>query len=160
MLVYSSGLRVSEVVILRPDDIIRSKMRLKLRQAKGHKDRYTILSEVCLRYLEKYWKKYQPKHWLFSGRNPNNPMSIRACQHAYYKAKENAGFTKEGGIHTLRHSFATHSLETGMGIFQLQKFLGHKQLKTTLQYVQLQEENIIAQSPLDVYVKQSKANCK
>jgi site-specific recombinase XerD len=128
-------------------------MRLKIRQTKGHKDRYTILSETCLKYLEKYYKQYRPKEWLFPGKNPNNPMSIRACQHAYYKAKENAGITKEAGIHTLRHTFATHCLETGMGIFQLQKFLGHKCLKTTLQYVHLQEENIIARSPFDVYVK-------
>ena len=160
ILIYSSGLRVSEAVILKPNDIIRSKMRLKLRQAKGHKDRYTILSEVCLKYLEKYWKAYRPKEWLFTGRDSNKPLSIRACQHAYYKAKENAGITKEGGIHTLRHSFATHMLETGSGIFQVQKFLGHKCLKTTLQYVHLQEENIIAQSPLDVYVKRLKADCK
>lgn len=135
-------------------------MRLKLRQAKGHKDRYTILSEISLQYLVQYWKQYQPREWLFPGRDHNKPMSIRACQHLYYKAKENAGIPKHGGIHTLRHSFATHSLETGMGIFQLQKFLGHKCLKTTLQYVQLQEENIIAQSPLDIYVKLCKNNNK
>ena len=110
ILIYSSGLRVSEAVILKPDDIIRSKMRLKLRQAKGHKDRYTILSEICLKYLEKYWKAYRPKKWLFTGRDSNKPLSIRACQHAYYKAKENAGITKEGGIHTLRHSFATNRM--------------------------------------------------
>jgi site-specific recombinase XerD len=83
-------------------------------------------------------------------------MSIRAVQGAYYLAKEKAGITKQCGIHTLRHSFATHCLETGMGIFQVQKFLGHKCLKTTLQYVHLQEENIIAQSPLDIYVQEYK----
>lgn len=127
-------------------------MRLKIRQAKGHKDRNTILSEVSLRYLEKYWKEYQPLNWLFPGRD-NKQMAIRSVQHLYYKAIESANIPKKGGIHTLRHTFATHALETGMGIFQLQKFLGHKCLKTTLQYVHLQEENIIARSPLDVYVK-------
>ena len=152
VLIYSSGLRVSEVVKLKPDDIIRNKMRLKIRQAKGYKDRYTILSIVSLRYLEKYWKEYQPLNWLFPGRD-NKQMAIRSVQHLYYKAIESANIPKKGGIHTLRHTFATHALETGMGIFQLQKFLGHKCLKTTLQYVHLQEENIIARSPLDVYVK-------
>lgn len=127
-------------------------MRLKIRQAKGYKDRYTILSIVSLRYLEKYWKEYQPLNWLFPGRD-NKQMAIRSVQHLYYKAIESANIPKKGGIHTLRHTFATHALETGMGIFQLQKFLGHKCLKTTLQYVHLQEENIIARSPLDVYVK-------
>jgi site-specific recombinase XerD len=152
ILIYSSGLRVSEVSNLLPIDIVRNKMRLKIRCSKGNKDRYTILSNTGLIYLEKYWKAYKPKFWLFSGRDPLKPISIRACQHAYYKAKEKAGITKDAGIHTLRHSFATHCLETGMGIFQLQKFLGHKCLKTTLQYVHLVEENIIARSPLDVYV--------
>ena len=132
-------------------------MRLKIRQAKGHKDRYTILSETCLKYLEKYYKQYQPQNWLFPGRE-NKQMSIRSVQHLYYKAVKDANIKRKGGIHTLRHSFATHSLETGMGIFQLQKFLGHKCLKTTLQYVHLQEEKIIAQSPLDVYVRLCKNN--
>lgn len=150
ILTYSSGLRVSEVVNLIPGDIVRDKMLLKIRQGKGDKDRYTILSKIALKYLEKYWRVYQPKNWLFPGYN-NNKLSIRACQHCYEKAKKNAGITKKGGIHTLRHSFATHFLETGGGIFQLQKFMGHKQLKTTLKYVHLQEEKIIARSPLDVY---------
>jgi integrase/recombinase XerD len=132
-------------------------MRLKIRQAKGHKDRYTILSETCLKYLEKYYKQYQPQNWLFPGRQ-NKQMSIRSVQHLYYKAVKDANIKRKGGIHTLRHSFATHSLETGMGIFQLQKFLGHKCLKTTLQYVHLQEEKIIARSPLDVYVRLCKNN--
>ena len=78
-------------------------------------------------------------------------MSVRACQHAFEIAKRNSGLSKKGGIHTLRHSFATHFLEVGGGLFQLQKFLGHKQLRTTLKYVHLSEENIIARSPLDVY---------
>jgi site-specific recombinase XerD len=153
MLIYSSGLRVSEVTKLIPSDIIHDKMKLKVQASKGKKDRYTILSEICLKYLVKYWNTYKPKDFLFPGRIKGKPMSIRAIQHAYYKAKEKAGINKQAGIHTLRHSFATHALEVGCGIFQAQAFLGHKWLKTTLQYVHLQEENIIAQSPLDVYAK-------
>lgn len=154
MLIYSSGLRVSEITKLTPDDIIRSKMRLAVRNSKGKKDRYTILSEVCLKYLEKYWRAYRPGYLLFPGIKKNKPIAIRSVQHAYYKAKENAGINKKAGIHTLRHSFATHSLETGScGIKQIQAFLGHKNLKTTLQYLHIQEENIIAKSPLDVYDK-------
>jgi site-specific recombinase XerD len=160
MVIYSSGLRVSEVIKLTTDDIIRSNKRLRIRQSKGHKDRYTILSDVAVRCLEKYWKAYRPYRWLFTGKKVENHISVRACQHAYYKAKQKAGITKDGGIHTLRHSFATHSLEVGMGIFQLQKFLGHRCLKTTLQYVHLQEENIIARSPLDYYAQRFKTNSK
>lgn len=130
-------------------------MRLKVTQAKGFKDRFAILSSVCLSYLESYWKSYRPETWLFPGRIEGTPLSIRAAQHAYMIAKRKAGITKPGGIHTLRHSFATHMLETGSGIFQLQKFLGHKHLKTTLIYVHINEENIIARSPLDIYAETS-----
>jgi len=153
MLTYSSGLRVSELVSLKVSDISRDSMRLKIRQAKGAMDRYTILSSVCLKQLEKYWKAYRPEEWLFNGRKPGTPLSTRAAQYAYYRAKENAGITRQGGIHLLRHSFATHMLETGSGIFQLQKLLGHKHLKTTLVYAHIQEEKIIARSPLDVYTE-------
>lgn len=153
MLAYSSGLRVGELAALKIGDINRSLMRISVRQAKGHKDRYAILSELCLKQLEEYWKVFRPTDWLFPGRVKDKPLSIRAVQHAYEKAKKNAGITKPGGIHALRHSFATHMLETGSGIFQLQKFLGHKHLKTTLIYAHIREENIIARSPLDVYAE-------
>jgi site-specific recombinase XerD len=154
MLTYSSGLRVGELVNLKPGDIVRASMRLKIRQAKGAKDRYAILSSVCLEQLEVYWKAYRPQEWLFNGRKPGTPLSIRAAQYAFYRAKEKAGISKGGGIHLLRHSFATHMLETGSGLFQLQKFLGHKRLTTTLVYAHIQEEKIIARSPLDVYMEE------
>ncbi|HBD94602.1 MAG: hypothetical protein A2355_06675 [Spirochaetes bacterium RIFOXYB1_FULL_32_8] len=140
-------------------------MLIRIRQGKGNKDRYSILSVLALQLLEKYWKAYHPKVWLFPGYG-NNQMSIRACQHAYEISKKKTGITKKAGIHCLRHSFATHYLEVGGGLFQLQNFMGHKQLRTlvaeyccsgwlpaTLQYVHLSEEKIIARSPLDVYGK-------
>lgn len=151
MLIYSSGLRVGEIVELEPSDIRRDIMRLKVRQGKGHRDRYTILSKTCLEQLEIYWKQYRPSRWLFNGRTRGTQISIRAVQHAFEKAKRIAGITKECGIHSLRHSFATHMLESGGGLFQLQKFLGHKHLQTTLVYAHICEERIIARSPLDVY---------
>lgn len=153
ILIYSSGLRVSEITNIKAEDIIRDKMLLRIRRAKGNKDRYTILSETALKVLEKYWLAYRPDTWLFPGKNKLDKISIRACQHAYEIAKKNAGIIKKGGIHILRHSFATHYLEVGGGLFQLQKFLGHKQIRTTLRYVHLVEEKIIARSPLDVYVQ-------
>jgi integrase/recombinase XerD len=152
-LIYSSGLRVSEITNIKTDDIIRNKMLLRIRQAKGNKDRYAILSEIALKALEKYWRAYHPTEWFFPGVHKTNQISIRACQHAFETAKKNAGIMKKGGIHILRHSFATHYLEVGGGLFQLQKFLGHKQIRTTLRYVHLAEEKIIARSPLDVYVQ-------
>lgn len=149
-LIYASGLRVSEAVTLKLSDIKRQPMRILVRSGKGGKDRYTILSEKALLLLEQYWKMYRPDNWLFYGRK-GKPLTVRACQHAFYLAKEKAGIKTEGGVHTLRHSFATHFLETGGGIFQLQKFLGHKNLKTTLVYAHVCEENIRAVSPFDVY---------
>jgi integrase/recombinase XerD len=153
MLTYSSGLRVGELVNLKVEDILREPMRLKVRDAKGGRDRYTLLSEICLNQLEQYWKAYRPVNWLFCGKSPGEQISIRAVQHAYQRAKRIAGITKQCGIHTLRHSFATHMIETGSGIFQLQKFLGHRHLTTTLVYVHLNEEKTMARSPLDVYAE-------
>ena len=150
-LVYGSGLRVSEIPKLTPADIMRDKLRIKITQGKGAKDRYAILSRLCLDYLGYYWRRYRPAGPLFEGRVSGRPISIRACQHAFARAKNNAGISKKCGLHALRHSFATHFLEAGGGIFQLQKFLGHKKIKTTLVYCQLQEERVVARSPLDVY---------
>jgi site-specific recombinase XerD len=151
MLAYSAGLRVGELTRIKPANIIKDKMRVRIDNGKGNKDRYTILSGLCLAHLRSYWKKYRPAEWLFEGYTRGKPISERACQHAYDLAKLKAGIKREGGIHSLRHSFATHFLEAGGGIFQLQKFLGHKHIKTTLVYAHLQEEKTIARSPLDVY---------
>ena len=151
MLAYSAGLRVGELTRIKPANIIKDKMRVRIDHGKGNKDRYTILSELCLAHLRSYWKKYRPAEWMFEGYTRGKPISERACQHAFDLAKLKAGINREGGIHSLRHSFATHFLEAGGGIFQLQKFLGHKHIKTTLVYAHLQEEKTIARSPLDVY---------
>ncbi len=140
-----SGLRVSEAAKIKLTDIKRDRRRLLISLGKGGKDRYTILSDLCLESLDTYWRLYKPEYWLFPGRKGNH-LSNRACQHAFYNANE-------GGIHILRHSFATHFLESGGGLFQLQRFMGHKSLKTTLVYAHEQEENIVASSPLDFYGK-------
>ncbi len=149
-LVYSSGLRVSEAARTRLTDIKRDRKRLLVSLGKGGKDRYTILSHLCLKDLETYWRLYKPEYWLFQGENGNH-LSTAACQYAFYSAKEKAGINAEGGIHILRHSFATHFLESGGSLSQLQKFMGHKSLKTTLIYSHVQEENIVAHSPFDFF---------
>jgi integrase/recombinase XerD len=151
MFAYSSGLRVSELAMIKPENIIADTMRVRIEQGKGNKGRYTILSGICLAYLRSYFRKYRPSKWLFEGYTRGNPISIRACQHAFELAKKKAGIRKECSLHSLRHSFATHFLESGGGLFQLQKFLGHKHIKTTLIYAHMQEEKVLARSPLDVY---------
>jgi len=153
MFAYSSGLRVGELVRIKPEHIIADSMRVRIEHGKGNKGRYTILSETCLAYLRFYFRKYRPESWMFEGYTRGKPISIRACEHAFELAREKAGIHKECSFHSLRHSFATHFLESGGGLFQLQKFLGHKHIKTTLIYAHMQEEKILARSPLDVYAK-------
>lgn len=150
-LIYSSGLRGNEAVHLQIEDIKRSAQKLLVHQGKGGKDRYTVLSLNCLKILEDYWRAWRPHKWLFCGRHPGMPLHLRSCQHAFYKAKQSAGITRQGSLHTLRHSFASHFLEAGGSIFHLQKILGHKNVKTTLIYAHIQEEKLRVLSPFDVY---------
>ena len=95
-LIYSSGLRGSEAVHIQIDDIKRSSQKLLVRQGKGNKDRYTVLSLNCLKILEDYWRVWRPERWLFSGRDASRPLHPRSCQHAFVKAKQAAGITKPG----------------------------------------------------------------
>ena len=94
MTIYSAGLRVSEAVHLKVGDIDSRRMQIRLDQAKGNKDRYTILSEVLLRVLRHYWRFYRPRYWLFPGRRPDQPISISAIQRVFRRAKQDAGIVK------------------------------------------------------------------
>ncbi len=102
MLAYSSGLRVGELVMIKPEHIIADMMRVRIEHGKGDKGRYTILSGTCLAYLRSYFKKYRPASWLFEGYTRGKPISIRACEHAFELAKKNAGITKGCNMHSLR----------------------------------------------------------
>lgn len=149
-IVYGSGLRVSEAVCLRPEHIESKRMMLRIEQGKGRKDKYTILSQTSLELLREYWRQYQPHKWLFFGRDKNKPMPSETGQKIYYLAKEKAGITNGLGIHTLRHCFATHSLEQGVQLFFLKRWLGHSSIKTTCTYLHTSEEFMATQvSPLD-----------
>jgi site-specific recombinase XerD len=131
MLVYSAGLRVGEVVKLRPEDIDRKRMLIHIKGSKGRKDRYTILSETALKFLRHYWKKYKPGKWLFEGARDGRYISTRTVQAIFEHAREKAGIRKNVTVHSLRHSFATHLLETGTDLRYIQELLGHKSSKTT-----------------------------
>lgn len=149
-IVYGSGLRVSEAVRLRPEHIDSKKMLLRINQAKGRKDRYTILSTSCLDLLRDYWRTYQPGKWLFFTKDKNKHMPPETAQKVYYLAKQKAGVTNGRGIHTLRHCFATHALEQGVQLFILKRWLGHASIKTTCMYLHASPEifkNL--SSPLD-----------
>ncbi len=147
---YSAGLRVSELVSLKIRDIDSSLMMIRVEQGKGNKDRYTILSENILTELRLYWKVYRPSFWLFPNRKRSNHISVNVAQNAYYKAVELSAINRKGGIHSLRHSFATHLLESGCNIKSIQMLLGHNSIRTTVKYLHLSKKHLMSvQSPLD-----------
>jgi len=151
MTAYAAGLRVSELVNLKLADIDSKRMMIRVHQGKGRKDRYTILSKRLLKELRIYWKMYSPNLWLFSGRDPEQPLPSGTAQKIYYKAKERAGIKKGKCIHTLRHCFGTHLLEAGVDLRTIQMLMGHSNIKTTIIYLQLSKKHLSStQSPLDL----------
>jgi len=148
-LIYSAGLRLTEVVHLRISDIYSDRKQIFIRSAKGNKDRYGILSDTVLELLREYYKIYKPKYWLFEGK-PGEQFSRRVIQKIFKEAVLKTGIKKHATIHTLRHSFATHLLEHGTDVRYVQHLLGHKNLKTTERYTHVSKDafNKIV-SPLD-----------
>lgn len=151
MLIYSSGLRLTEAAHLKVSDIDSKRMVIRIRQSKGNKDRYTILSKVALEELREYWYRYRPKGWLFAGRFTDKPLTGRSIQRVFIKAKDRAGIKKPATVHTLRHSFATHLLEAGTDLRHIQLLLGHMSLRTTAVYLHVSRKELIRiVSPLDL----------
>jgi integrase/recombinase XerD len=150
MTAYAAGLRVSEVVSLRVDDIDSQRMVIRVRQAKGRKDRYAMLSPRLLEILRQYWKAARPSRYLFPGQDPENPLNTRTVQQVCRDARQAAGLSKKATVHSLRHSFATHLLEAGTNIRTIQILLGHSSLRTTAVYTHVSTAALEAtQSPLD-----------
>ena len=147
---YGAGLRVSEVVRLQLHHIDAERMSLRVEQGKGGKDRDTLLSPRLLEELRAYWRQYRPADWLFPARGGQGPMDISTAQKLYYAAKQRAGITKRGGIHALRHAFATHLLEAGTDLHTIQRLLGHGHLGTTMRYFHLARRTLLeTTSPLE-----------
>lgn len=136
MLVYSSGLRLSEIVGLKIKDLDSVQMQIRVQQGKGKKDRVTILSERVLEILRRYFQQYQPKEWLFEGAD-GGQYSKRSAQQIVKDAARKAGIKKKISIHTLRHSFGTHLLESGTNLRYIQSLLGHESIKTTEIYTHI-----------------------
>lgn len=151
MLTYASGLRVSEVVSLEERDIHRNRGVLHIVGGKGRKDRYSILSKAALRSLDDYIISYKPEgKWLFPGQRPERHLSIRSVETAFKDAAIRVGIKKKVSVHTLRHSFATHLLESGINLRYIQEMLGHRKLETTQIYTHVCTKDISQiKSPLD-----------
>jgi integrase/recombinase XerD len=136
---YSSGLRVSEVVMLRPTDIDSDRMVIRVEQGKGAKDRLAVLSPRLLEELREYFRRERPGEFLFPSRDGKGHLCAAALKHAFSAAKRRAKIAKPGGIHLLRHAFATHMLEAGTDLHTLQRLLGHRSIRTTARYLHLME---------------------
>ncbi|MDH3602586.1 MAG: site-specific integrase [Candidatus Tectomicrobia bacterium] len=153
MTTYAAGLRVSEVVRLQVHDIESDASRrlIRINQGKGNKDRYSLLSERLLVELRAYWKIECPRPWLFPGSKAHQPMPSGTAQKIYNQARGRAGIEQGSGIHTLRHSFATHLFDAGVDPHTLQLLLGHRSIKTTLKYVHVSRRHLMqVKSPLDL----------
>ena len=150
ILIYSGGLRVGEVVRLKPEDIDANRKLIHIRASKGRKDRYTLLSDVAIQVLREYWKKEKPKEWLFPSWNKEKHITTRTVQKIFQNACRKAGIKKNVSVHSLRHSFATHLLESGIDLRYIQELLGHKSTKTTEIYTHVSTKNLSAiKNPLD-----------
>jgi site-specific recombinase XerD len=150
---YAAGLRVSELCALALSDIESTpeRMCLKVRHAKGGKERYTLLSPRLLETLRRYWRAYRPGRWLFPNGAGDGPMGVETAQRMYGAARDAAGIAAGGGIHTLRHAFATHLLEAGVDIHTIQRLLGHGHVSTTMRYFHLAQARLTGTtSPLEL----------
>ncbi len=152
MTTYGGGLRLLEACRLKVADIDSDRMTLRIEQGKGAKDRYTLLSPRLLKELRRYWIAHRPALWLFpSPRVREQPLSTHTAHRIYHAAKDRAGITKAGGIHALRHAFATHMLEAGTDVHTIQRLLGHGSLSTTARYFHLAQKHLSGTtSPLDL----------
>lgn len=151
MTIYSAGLRISEVCNLKITDIDSKSMQILIRQGKGNKDRYSILSKENLKILREYWKVYKPKDFLFLGRYRADAINPRSVQRALENSIRRTRITKHVTVHSLRHAFATHLLDAGTDICYIQKLLGHTRITTTSIYLHLRRLDLLnIKSPLDI----------
>lgn len=151
MLVYGTGMRLAEATNLRARHIDSERMQIRVEAGKGNKDRYTVLSPALLTELREHYRRHSCTDWLFPSKDSYGPACVATGQYAYKVAAKRAGITKKGGIHILRHSFATHLLEGGMNLAVIQRLLGHANLHTTARYLHVSNKGLADwRSPLDL----------
>lgn len=151
MTAYGAGLRLAEVASLKVADIDSKRKVIRVQQGKGRKDRYVMLSLGLLEVLRAYWRAGRPKDWLFPGNDPDKPITRHGLHYACKKAWLRSGLKKRVSMHTLRHSFATHLLESGTDLRTIQMLLGHRALNTTAVYTHVSNLTLRStKSPLDL----------
>ena len=150
MTLYGGGLRISEVLGLQVGDIDSDRMVITVRHGKGDQDRQVVLSTVLLEALRAYCRVYRPRTWLFEGQVTGQALTSRTVQRVISAARERAGITKRVTPHVLRHSYATHLLESGTDLRMIQTLLGHRALQTTAIYTHVATARLrLIKSPLD-----------
>ncbi len=150
MTIYSGGLRCMEALQLKLSDIDSQRMLIRVRQGKGKRDRYTLLSKRALIALRQYWQQYRPVTWLFPGRKLDTHLHSCSARLVFRRALERSGIIKPASLHTLRHSFATHLLEDGTNLYHIQRLMGHSRTKSTALYLHVASTDLARiVSPMD-----------
>ena len=158
MLIYGSGLRVSEAVNLKIKDIDSKKMRIFVRGGKGGKDRYTVLPKVSLEMLRKYYKIYKPKHpegYIFLNREGNRIKTERT-RVFFRRYRRKAKIDEKFVVHSLRHGFATDLIERGASILEVKELMGHSNIRSTMEYIHVAKVELSVENPLDAFIKEEK----
>lgn len=158
MMIYGSGLRISEAVDIRVEDVDSKNMRLFVRNGKGERERYTVLPKASLEMLRKYYKIYKPKHpegYMFLNKE-GKPLKTERLRVFFRKYRRKAGISEDFIVHSLRHSFATKLVEEGVPLVQVKELLGHSCIRSTMTYVHVANNMQRVESPLDIFIKGGK----
>lgn len=158
MMIYGSGLRISEATNLRVEDIDSKNMRLFVRNGKGERERYTALPKASLEMLREYFKRYKPNHsegYLFLNED-GNPLKVGRLREYFRRYRRKAGISEDFIVHSLRHSFATKLVEEGVPLVQVKELLGHSCIRSTMTYVHVANNMQKVESPLDIFLKGGK----
>lgn len=158
MMIYGSGLRISEATNLRVEDIDSKNMRLFVRNGKGERERYTVLPKASLEMLREYFKRYKPNHlegYLFLNED-GKPLTVERLRVYFRRYRRKSGISKDFIVHSLRHSFATKLVEEGVPLVQVKELLGHSCIRSTMTYVHVANNMQRVESPLDIFLKGGK----
>ncbi|MEE9439007.1 MAG: site-specific tyrosine recombinase/integron integrase, partial [Saprospiraceae bacterium] len=160
-MLYSTGVRLAEILAIRVNDVLWDRNQIHIRNGKGNKDRMVMLSQVMKEVLERYFDDYKPEYWVFEGQKNETQYSTSSVQKIIKSASKSAGISRTVTPHVLRHCFATHLLDTGTDVRFIQELLGHKDIKTTLLYTHVTNRRLQdIQSPLDKLMKTDRKNIK